>query len=323
MRWFIDDICLVSYLWYRGWPMKRQLLLSPLLCLWACSTGELGTIQTAHLLDQDAKGFAEVKAVYEAHNPGATVDWYPDRTSLTPSTTDRVLFVHGEDQQGRATAVLTAPDHSELSVGDLILLRRGQVLRTDTPVNLLAFGVGERLPSTLPTVIRPDNDPLISDTPGGCATDADAYRRVALTWLAEKGPYVFHGINAHRVLITDSFTHYHPVDTGWDEFYLVQATRPGSGIYTSRLTDQIESPDQVELDEVDALLQWNPVEPGDLVLLPRGTVHRGFGGVLVHVLAVPGFVPDNEIGVDDQLRSINDRLGLTGENALPCHNCEH
>jgi len=45
--------------------------------------------------------------------------------------------------------------------------------------------------------------------------------------------------------------------------------------------------------------------------------------VLVHVLAVPGFVPDNKIPVDDDLRAINERLGLTGAAALPCHDCSH
>jgi hypothetical protein len=203
-----------------------------------------------------------------------------------------------------------------------VLLRGGQSLQTDGGrVDVLAFTLDSPFEAALPVFVRPDNDAKINDTPGGCATDADAYRRVALTWLPEKGPYVHHGINAHRVLITDSFTHYHPVDTGWDEFYLVQDVRDGGGIWVSRETARITSPDAVTAQQAGALLEWLPLETGDLVLLPRGTVHRGFGGVLVHVLAVPGFVPNNEIPVDDDLRAINERLGLTGAAALPCHNC--
>jgi hypothetical protein len=204
------------------------------------------------------------------------------------------------------------------------MLRAFERLQTDGgPLDLLAFKIEAPLPAALPTVIRPDNDPRISDTPGGCATDADAYRRVALTWLSEKGPYVYHGLNAHRVLITDSFTHYHPVDTGWDEFYLVQDVRGDGGLWVSRQTNVITNPTEVSADAAKDLLRWIPLETGDLVLLPRGTVHRGKGGVLVHVLAVPGFVPNNEIPVDDDLRAINERLGLTGDAALPCHNCVH
>ena len=43
------------------------------------------------------------------------------------------------------------------------------------------------------------------------------------------------------------------------------------------------------------------------------------GGVLAQVITVPGFVPGAEIGVDEQLVRINERLGLTEERALPVH----
>jgi hypothetical protein len=57
--------------------MKTGLLLLISLVLSACSTRELGTIQTAHLLAGDVEGFAAVKAEYEANNSGATIDWFP------------------------------------------------------------------------------------------------------------------------------------------------------------------------------------------------------------------------------------------------------
>ena len=293
-------------------------------CLGGCSPSPLGQIHAAHLGRSDAAGFASLKAQFERANPGAALSGHRRVTALEPARVDRVVFVHGQDTQGVQQGRFLLPMRVAYTVGDLVLLSAGMPLETNgAPVDLLVFDLTQPLPEGLPIFVRPDNDTKISDTPGGCATDADAYRRVALTWMPEKGPYVYHGLNAHRVLITDSFTHYHPVDTGWDEFYLVQDVRDGGGIWVSRETDRITSPDEVTAQEAGDLLEWLPLETGDLVLLPRGTVHRGFGGVLVHVLAVPGFVPDNEIPVDDDLRAINERLGLTGAAALPCHDCPH
>lgn len=299
-------------------------LMLVVLCGAGCQGPEsaLGEIRLAHLQGATAAGLDSLKHQYEDANPGTSLRWHPSATHLASTDRDRVIFVHGKDTQGRPQGRFHLPSPCDFTVGDLVLLRAGQTLETDgTTVDLLAFSLKKSLPTELPLHIRPDNDPAISDTPGGCATDADAYRRVALTWLPEKGPYVYHGLNAHRVLITDSFTHYHPADTGWDEFYLVQDVRDGGGIWVSRQTDRITDPASVDAGQAKDLLRWLPLETGDLVLLPRGTVHRGFGGVLVHVLAVPGFVPDNEIPVDDDLRAINERLGLKGAALLPCHNC--
>ena len=67
------------------------------------------------------------------------------------------------------------------------------------------------------------------------------------------------------------------------------------------------------------MFEETPLAVGDLVYLPRGTVHRGVDGVLAHVIAAPGFVPGTEIGVDHHLRRINGLLGLKGEDALPFH----
>ena len=43
----------------------------------------------------------------------------------------------------------------------------------------------------------------------------------------------------------------------------------------------------------------------------------GVGGVLAQVISVPGFRPNAEIGVDHLLLTINRRLGLSGDDALP------
>ena len=71
--------------------------------------------------------------------------------------------------------------------------------------------------------------------------------------------------------------------------------------------------------DVEGLVRRIPLRTGDLVYLPRGVVHRGIGGAVVQVITIPGFVPGAEIGVDDALQSLNDRLGLRGSAALPVH----
>ena len=83
-------------------------------------------------------------------------------------------------------------------------------------------------------MIRPDWDPNITDIPGGCATETNAYRRILLTWKQEVGQYLYHALNAHRVRIMDSFSHYHPVEGGFDEFYLVQMALPDAQYYYQR-----------------------------------------------------------------------------------------
>ena len=163
-----------------------------------------------------------------------------------------------------------------------------------------------------------DWTPGITDTPGGCATETGAYRRVVLTWARRNGPFNYRELNAHRVRITDSFTHYHPEVGGFDEFYLVQMVQPGAKLLVSRHTDAIVAEDLGGLSP-DEVFEEIELQVGDLVYLPRGTVHRGLGGVLAHVITVPGFIPGAEIGVDHHLAAINEANGWDGAAALPLH----
>ena len=117
--------------------------------------------------------------------------------------------------------------------------------------------------------------------------------------------------------ITDSFSHYHPLDGGFDEFYFVQMVQPEGRLIVSGRTEAIESPETVTAEEASSLLETHRLEVGDLVYIPRGVVHRGLGGVLAQVITVPGFRPGAEIGVDHHLRAINESLLLDGANALP------
>ena len=257
----------------------------------------------------DVAGFSALRESFVRNNPGYDLAYYPGSRELAPTAADRVVFVQGP--AGREQAP---------TVGDVLLVRGGTSWQLEGAgtLDLLAFSLPAPLPDALPDVVRPDWDPQITDTPGGCATEGDAYRRILLTWKPEVGPYILRQLNAHRVRIKDSFSHYHPVDGGFDEFYLVQQAPAGARLLTATDVAAIESR-SVSAAEAATLIQSRDLHVGDLVYLPRGTVHRGLGGALVQVISVPGFVPRSEIGVDHHLWAINRALGLEGARALPFH----
>lgn len=277
-------------------------------------------IRVAHLGAEggDAAGFDALRADFARRNPGYDVEWRDDADGYAAEDRHVVAFI----QSGSAEAMVVrhgrfeATD-PELTVGDVVLLAPGSTLSTEGSLSAVFFTVPEPFPGTLPAFVRPDWDERITDTPGGCAEETGAYRRILLTWLDTVGPYVYRALNCHRVRITDSFSHYHPLKGGFDEFYLVQMVQPGAVLYTSDGTERIEDPSAVSRAEAPLLFEKHPLSVGDLVYLPRGTVHRGFGGVLAQIITAPGFKPGAEIGVDHHLRAINERLGLTGDAALP------
>ncbi|MBJ02816.1 MAG: hypothetical protein CMK00_08105 [Planctomycetes bacterium] len=264
--------------------------------------------------------FDLLSSAFSESNEGYALRWLPGSSASTASAAPQVLFV----QSGEGAALITDNETSgtttcNYAVGDLLPLPPGQEVSFTPPADLLSFSLPEALPKGLPTIIRPDWDPAITDTPGGCATETGAYRRILLTWLGKNGPYLYHGLNAHRVRVMDSFTHYHPLVGGFDEFYLVQAAQAGARLIVGEDLPAILSPETVSAEQVPSLLREIPVEAGDLIYLPRGVVHRGLGGILAQVISIPGFVPNSEIGVDENLRAINARLGLKGSLALPVH----
>lgn len=287
------------------------------LCLAATVAGAESAVKIAPLGDGGPAWTGLVEA-FEAANPGYQLRYEPKIRRLEATGGTLVAFL----QDGQGTGLLrTSAGESEtdLTTGDALVLREGERAELTGELSGVIFHVPEAPEDRVPPVVRPDWDPLITDTPGGCAEETGAYRRILLTWLGKVGPYLFHGLNAHRVRIRDSFSHYHPVDGGFDEFYLVQMVQPGARLLTSEDVDAIERPESVTLEDAATLIQRHEVQVGDLVYLPRGTMHRGVGGILAQVITVPGFRPKAEIGLDHHLRAINQRLGLEGENALPFH----
>ncbi|MDE2852156.1 MAG: hypothetical protein OXP74_16265 [Acidobacteriota bacterium] len=277
----------------------------------------------AHLFDGDADGqaaFARVKEAFEAANPGYAMTFLAAAAEITAGASSRLVFIQTPVEEEPAAAEIhtaSGATATDLHVGDIAVLRPGERLTVEPAIAALVFDVPDTPGNGVPAAIRPDWDPDITDVPGGCATETGAYRRILLTWLNDNGPYTFHGLNAHRVRITDSFTHYHPLDTGFDEFYLVQMSNEEDQLLTSYHAADIESPETMTPELAGRLFDVHDVRAGDLIYLPRGVIHRGLGGVLAQVITVPGFRPGAEIGVDHHLLAINERLGLEGDDALP------
>jgi hypothetical protein len=269
--------------------------------------------------------FNFIRRAFTERNPGYDMLYLPNAQFIEPNEVTQVVFVHAiggvTNQEVVAKAMIEEAsglqNESQIIVGDIIILHKGDQLRSDNELGLLVFHVPVEPEQELPGFIRPDWDPQITDVPGGCATEIDAYRRILLTWRKEVGPYIYHALNAHRVRITDSFSHYHPIEHGFDEFYLVQMVRPGARLITSAKTEIIIRPEDVNKSQVGGLIHQKELAVGDLVYIPRGVMHRGFGGVLAQVITVPGFIPGAEIGVDHHIRAINERLNLSGNEALP------
>lgn len=261
----------------------------------------------------DAQGFNKIRKAFINKNPGYDIEYLQDIGSVKPESNHRVLFI----QEGWPDIELSNGKSSETTVGDIVLLDPGVGLEADSSLSILSVTSPYPFPDEIPKVIRPDWDPNITDIPGGCATETNAYRRILLTWKKDVGHYLYHALNAHRVRIMDSFSHYHPVDGGFDEFYLVQMALPEARIITSNKVNTITEPQQVTSAQVPELLKTTNLEVGDLVYLPRGVMHRGIGGVLAQVITAPGFIPGAEIGVDHYLKAINENLNLAAGQSLP------
>ena len=282
------------------------------------SSSSQSSIPVAHLgrVGGDPDGLRALADSFLANNAGYCVESFAAIESLEAGES-RALFI----TVGSAHAMICADGEesasSPVTVGDLVWLRGGEALALDAACSLVSFGIPGELPPSLPSFIRPDHDPKITDTPGGCAEEERAYRRILVTWLADNGPYTFDGLNAHRVRMWNSFSHYHPPEGGFDELYIVEEVEEGGLIHISLSRDRIESPQDVSLAEASELLCALTPERGDLIYIPRGVIHRATGGVLAQVITVPGFKPGLEVGVDHHLRAINERLGLEGEAALP------
>ncbi|MEX2397929.1 MAG: hypothetical protein WD491_12910 [Balneolales bacterium] len=149
-----------------------------------------GKVQIANLSSGDEAGLKSIREAFTARNPGYDLNYLKDIREVGPQAYTQVIFVQEiegvTDQEGLAQATIT--DHSgfqkesEAIVGDILILHPGEKMQADPEVGLLVFQVPEEPGVELPSFIRPDWDDNITDIPGGCATDIDAFRRILLTW---------------------------------------------------------------------------------------------------------------------------------------------
>ncbi|MEZ5965252.1 MAG: hypothetical protein R3F56_15570 [Planctomycetota bacterium] len=270
-------------------------------------------VASLHRLTGDPEGFRRLQAAFVQRHRGYRI-WHVRRANRVDATESLVVFFHGGEGEA-----CTSGTSSSFCLGDVALLRPGDTLTTNAPFDAVLFAVPGAFPEALPAFLRPDHDPSVADVAGGCATEAGAYRRALLTWESSQGPYVFQGINTHRVRMVDSLSHYHPTEGGHDEFYLVQEAGPGAAVLYSDRVARILEPETVTREEVVSLIRRVPVQHGDLIYVPAGVMHRAVAGVLAHVIAVPGFAPGSEIGLDAHLQRINVALKLSSHEALPLH----
>ena len=264
-------------------------------------------------LGASSPSFLQLQKQFEGANPGHAISWSPKCREFQAMQTT-VAFV----QTGAGTVSINKIK-SDFSVGDLYCLSKGKRIQFQPAAGILFFTFPKPFAKKPPPIIRPDWDENITDIPGGCATEGDAYRRILLTWQKKNGPYISHQINAHRVRIHDSFTHYHPKVGGFDEFYLVQEAPPGARLIVSENLASILNPKGLTAKLIPKLLREIPLKVNQLVYLPRGTIHRGVGGAVVQVITTPGFIPGAEISVDKNLAAINKQFGLKGNETLPIH----
>ena len=113
-----------------------------------------------------APGFERLAEVYAARNPGSSMVFLPQAGACSTSDGHRVVFI----QRGETTGIIETRNgrriESPLRVGDLLALRPGDDARFESPVDLLAFTIAEPLAPTVPSVVRPDFDPALTDRPG-------------------------------------------------------------------------------------------------------------------------------------------------------------
>lgn len=247
-------------------------------------------------------GLAPIVSALGVNAVGYGLEWWAE--SLDGRDAPRIVFV----QEGAGTGTIAA-FNCNLTRGDVCVLAAGATLEARGISGLSISLPRETEVAHLPPFLRPDQDEIFTDQPGGCAEEERAYRRILLTWDEANGPFVLHALNCHRVRMWNSLSHYHDPIGGFDEFYLVQGVESGAEI-RSGPADPITSEQAADAEGAGRLLQCFTPQVGDLIHIPRGTVHRATGGVLAQVITIPGFIPGAEIGVDHHLRRICERLGL-------------
>lgn len=163
------------------------------------------------------------------------------------------------------------------------------------------------------------------DTAGGCNPDFDPFRRLPLTWHpnypGESGDGL-NWVNSHVVNIPKetSPSHFHPrkpLSGGLPqaEMYLVLDPKAYKLNTFGRKASINLFPDLRDLGRCEQ----HALKPGLFVYIPPGTGHRGLD-VFVNVLTIPGFKPNNEFYLDQDIRDRGKGKAPFNENLLNSKN---
>jgi hypothetical protein len=229
---------------------------------------------------------------------GDFATWANDQTAAAL----RTLLAHA-DQVGLHEK--TEDGWETVLPGDLLISSAASPRRVRG--NLRLWRITDRSCDTFPAPYGVRRLRHLRDTAGGCAPGEEPFRRLALSWrLGADGDLLpddtHNRLNSHAVNIVKrlSRTHVHPDPPvsghvpQW-ELYLVIDPR-SHGLAGANSAQMHTFPDASDWTrwEVTAL------EPGDMVVIPPGTAHRGID-VLASVIAIPGFMPTEEVYVDGRI----------------------
>ncbi|MCM8539224.1 MAG: hypothetical protein NE328_03045 [Lentisphaeraceae bacterium] len=146
----------------------------------------------------------------------------------------------------------------------------------------------------------------LEDTSGGCNNSENAFRRLQIVWEDTKDPKNPDGDNVvgcHVIWIAadSSRSHYHPVPPteggrNQQEMYLVLDPKD-FGLKSDCGTPGVWTyPEYGRWDEP----YFTPLKPGDVFFIAAPAVHRAVD-ILTCVVALPGFKPDNDRYIDQDI----------------------
>ena len=146
----------------------------------------------------------------------------------------------------------------------------------------------------------------LPDTSGGCNNSENAFRRLQIVWEDSDDPENPDGANVvgcHVIWIAaeSSRSHYHPVPSSkggvnQQEMYLVLDPKD-FGLKSDCGTPGVWTyPEYGRWDEP----HFTPLKPGDVFFIAAPAVHRAVD-ILTCVVALPGFKPDNDRYIDQDI----------------------
>ncbi len=146
----------------------------------------------------------------------------------------------------------------------------------------------------------------LEDTSGGCNNSENAFRRLQIVWEDTKdknNPDGDNVVGCHVIWIAaeSSRSHYHPVPSSQgginqQEMYLVLEPKD-FGLKSDCGTPGVWTyPEYGRWEEA----HFTPLKPGDVFFIAAPAVHRAVD-ILTCVVALPGFKPDNDRYVDQDI----------------------